>query len=111
MDVEDLKKKVNNIIDDWADGQKVVPSAKQVSEGDVPEPKEERKLPDGKRVVRTKASGDRVYMIDEEKKTRHWITNPAVLKGLGFELGDVAEVEDTEMLKYQLGQAIYRVDS
>src|SRR5688572_24148144 len=105
MDVGPLKEKINNIIDDWADGQG------QTSNPEPGEDKPERKLPEGKRVVRTKASGDRVYMVDEEKKTRHWITNPDVLKNLGFELGDVKEIDDTEMLKYQLGQAIYRVDS
>lgn len=105
MDVESLKKQISNIIDDWADGQR------PTSDPNSDEPKEERKLPEGKRVVRTKSSGDRVYMLDDEKKTRHWITNPEVLKGLGFELTDVTEVDDMEILKYQLGAAVYRVDA
>lgn len=105
MDVEELKKKINNIIDDWADGQK--PSSNPDTEPDV----SDRKLPEGKRVARTKSSGDRVYMLDDEKKTRHWVTNPEVLKGLGFELGDVVEVDDIEILKYQLGAALYRVEN
>jgi len=70
-----------------------------------------RILPDGKRVVRTKSSGDRVYCLDEEKKTRRWVTNPQILDGLGFEATDVTEVEDSELLRYQMGPAIYRLDN
>lgn len=104
MDVSELKQKINNIIDDWADGE--MSTSDPGVEPDTPD----RKLPEGKRAARTKASGDRVYMLDEAKKTRHWVTNPEVLKSLGFELKDVVEVEDVEMLKYQLGSAIYRVE-
>lgn len=100
MNLEELKKKINNIIDDHFDAYE--PKAEDISE--------ERKLPEGKRVVRTKSSGDRVYMLDDEKKTRHWVTNPDALKNLGFELTDVSEVGDAEVLKYQLEAAIYRVD-
>ena len=71
---------------------------------------EKRKLPEGKRVVRTKSSGDRVYLLDEAKKTRRWVTNAKVLEGLGFKFEDVSEVDDTEMLKYQMGPALYRVE-
>lgn len=70
-----------------------------------------RVLPEGKRVVRTKTSGDRVYLIDEVKKTRQWVTNPEVLKSLGFEIGDVVELDDNDILSYQMGPAIYRVDA
>lgn len=70
---------------------------------------EARVLPEGKKVVRTKSSGDRVYYLDEEKKTRQWVTNPEVLVSLGFEITDVVEIEDSELLKYQMGPAIYRV--
>lgn len=70
-----------------------------------------RILPYGKRVVRTKSSGDRVYYLDEVKKTRRWVTNPQILDGLGFEATDVTEVEDSELLRYQMGPAIYRLDN
>jgi hypothetical protein len=88
-------------------------SLDETETGTTPQPEdrpEERKLPEGKKAVRTKSTGDRVYVLDEEKKTRQWVTNPDVLRSLGFELGDVAEVDDTELLKYQMGQALYRVD-
>ena len=67
-----------------------------------------RVLPEGKRAVRTKTSGDRVYFIDEVKKTRAWVTNPDVLDSLGFEMGDVVDVEEDELLKYQMSSALYR---
>lgn len=114
MDTEDLKKRLNDIIDIWAgeNGLNVVGGtlAKLPDESEVTsEPA--RVLPEGKRVVRTKSSGDRVYVLDDDKKTRQWITNPDVLKGIGFEIEDVEEVEDNELLKYQMGPAIHRVDS
>lgn len=74
------------------------------------EEKVERVLPEGQRAVRTKSSGDRVYLLDEVKKTRQWVTNPDVLAGLGFESQDVQEVDDSILLKYNMGPAIYKVD-
>lgn len=68
-----------------------------------------RVLPEGKRAVRTDSSGDRVYLLDENKKTRQWITNPQILDGLGFEQTDVVKVEDNELLKYQMGPALYKL--
>lgn len=70
----------------------------------------EDEAPADKRVVRSSSSGDRVYLLDEIKKTRQWVTNPEVLKGLGFEITDVADIEDVELLKYQMAAAIYKVD-
>lgn len=69
----------------------------------------EKKVIDGRRVVRTKNSGDRVYMLDDNKKTRQWVTNPAVLKGLGFEMGDVGEIDEAEFQKYGMGGSIFKV--
>jgi hypothetical protein len=67
---------------------------------------EERVLPEGKRVVRTKTSGDRVYLIDENAKTRQWLTNPEALASQGFEPSDVAETTDEDLLKYSMGSPI-----
>lgn len=80
----------------------------QPSEGTVVFAPPERKLPEGQRVVRTKTSGDRVYLLDEIKKTRQWITNGEVLTGLGFEMSDVTEVSDIEMMKFNMGPALYK---
>ena len=77
---------------------------------DVTEETPARVLPEGKRAVRTKNTGDRVYCLDDVAKTRRWITSPEILTGLGFEQTDVAEVEETEMMKYQMGPAIYKLD-
>lgn len=54
-----------------------------------------------KRAVRTKSSGDKVYMVDDETMTKRWISSPDVLKGLGFNLEDVTEIEDMELAKYR----------
>lgn len=137
MDVEDLKHRINNVINMWAgeqntnratgiedptrvDGATLTPeefaAKEQAARGDeaaavvMGVSSEERVLPEGKRVVRTKSSGDRVYLIDEVKKTRQWVTSPEILEGLGFESGDVTETDDTDLLGYQMGPALYRID-
>lgn len=66
--------------------------------------------PANARIVRTKSSGDRVYYLDEDKKTRQWVTNPQVVDDLGFRMEDVQEVDDEELLKYQMAAALYKVD-
>lgn len=71
---------------------------------------EPRVLPEGKRAVRTKTSGDKVYLLDEGKKTRQWVATGEVLSSLGFEQSDVVEIPDTELFKYSMGATLYRVE-
>lgn len=68
----------------------------------------ERVLSEGKRVVRTSTSGDRVYELDDVKMTRAWVTNETILNSLGWEQTDVVSIEEDELLKYQMAPAIYR---
>lgn len=82
-----------------------VPPEAQVAEAPA------KVLPEGKRVVRTKTSGDRVYLLDDVKKSRQWVTNPDVLVGTGFDMSDVVEVEDTELIKYSMGPALFKAPS
>lgn len=117
LDIAALRKmahdSLDQAIDQWSAG--VAPTDSPVDAvADTPEaPAEEaspaRELPKDKRVVRTKQSGDRVYLLDEIKKTRQWITNPEVLAKLGFEMGDVKDVADKEFLDYTLGSPVYRI--
>lgn len=83
-------------------------------DGDVdptPEPEEpKRELPKDKRVIRTKSTGDRVYLIDEVAKTKAWVTSPEILTKLGFELSDVQDVEDSTLLGYAMTASVYRVE-
>lgn len=81
-----------------------------ISELATPEatPDVARVLPSGKRVVRTKTSGDRVYLLDDAEKTRHWIANPDVLTNLGFDMSDVIDVEDSELIRYRMATALYK---
>lgn len=87
-------------------------------EGEKVSEEPKREIPKDKRVVRTKTSGDRVYLLDEVKKTRQWIagnssghpTGPELLESFGFSMSDVVEIDDTEMMKYQMGSAIYKLD-
>lgn len=71
---------------------------------------EPKKLPEGKRVVRTNTSGDRVYLLDEVKKTRQWVATGEVLTALGYDQADVQDVSDTDLYKYSMGATIYKVD-
>lgn len=77
------------------------------------EPVEKRELPKDKRAVRTKSSGDRVYLLDEVAKTRSWVnssdptvSSPEILDKLGFNMEDVVEIEDSELLRYQMSPPI-----
>ena len=118
--IEALKLRINNVIDDWsAEVDAIVKEheKKQSTEAepsDIAEPAEvpveEPTKPEGKRVVRASTTGDRVYYIDEDKKTRSWVTNPEVLRKLGFGLEDVAEVTEEELLRYNMAPAIYKID-
>lgn len=106
MDIEELRRQINNVIDEWA-------GAKLSSEA-IPPKKE---TPKDKRVVRTKSSGDRVYLLDEVKKTRQWINSsnpnvpsPELVEKLGFSMEDVQEIEDSELFTYNMGPVIYSLD-
>lgn len=81
-----------------------------VEPGTPPGVEKDRELPKDKRVVRTKSTGDRVYLIDETAKTKAWVTSPEILTKLGFELSDVQDVEDSEMLGYAMTASVYRVE-
>lgn len=103
IDVANLRKIVDEAITKWAAG---------VSPDDSPDSavvdKPERT--DGRRAVRTRSTGDRVYLIDDNAKTKAWITSPEILESLGFEMTDVGDVEDSELVGYQMAPSVYRVD-
>lgn len=119
--------KLHQVIDQWAAEERAAEEkAKEAAvAGEVASPSEPssqpnatqetvaevaaRVLPEGQRVARTKTQGDRVYLLDDNKKTRAWITKPEILESLGFEMGDVVEVDDNEFLKYQMAAAIYKM--
>lgn len=88
-----------------------VPAAPALAGGPVPSAEVPSTGPNEKnqRVVRTKTSGDRVYLVDETNKTRQWITTPQILEALGFTLNNVSEMEEPEFLKYNQGPAIYKL--
>lgn len=52
-------------------------------------------------VVRSKSSGDKVYVLNDKEMTKRWVTSPEVLKGLGFDFSDVTEMSDLDFLKYK----------
>jgi hypothetical protein len=54
--------------------------------------------------VRTKETGDKVYLIKEGK--RHWITTPEALKEIGFTLGEEKTISYTELAKLKEGKSI-----
>lgn len=80
------------------------------NEGAVEFTAPERELPKDKRVIRTKSTGDRVYLIDETAKTKAWVTSPEILGKLGFELSDVQDVDDKDLLGYVMTASVYRVE-
>jgi hypothetical protein len=110
MDTEDLKRQLNDVVDRWAASQARPTPVVGTLDGGVstvsfsppaevaPEPT--RELPKDKRAVRTNSSGDRVFLLDEVKKTRSWVSKPEVLDASGFTMADVVTIEDEELLKY-----------
>lgn len=103
---------LHELIDKWYQEEL---NSGEIATGDRPEspatagpPEDKRELPEGKRAVRTKSQGDKVFYLDDEKKTRQWVTSPEVLASLGFEMGDIVEVDDGELIKYQMASAIYK---
>lgn len=111
IDVTTLRKLVDDAITQWAAGVSpdVASPANEITE--VKDEAPARVLPEGKRVVRTKSSGDRVYLLDDEKKTRQWVTTSENLTALGFIMEDVQTIEDSELLDFKMASAIYRVES
>lgn len=105
VDVEQLRKLIDEAITQWVAG-----GSADVSPS--PTAAVEEKLPrtDGKRAVRTKSTGDRVYLIDDNAKTKAWITSPEIMSKLGFEMNDVQDLEDSMLASYQMSPSIYRVD-
>lgn len=103
IDVANLRKMLDETVTQWAAG---------VSPTDSPDSavvdKPERT--DGKRAVRTKSTGDRVYLIDDNAKTKAWVTSPEILSSLGFEMADVVDVEDSSLLGYQMNPSIFKAD-
>lgn len=107
IDVTNLRKLAHDALDQaitqWSTG--VAPTdSPTASVEDKPE------RTDGKRAVRSKGSGDRVYLLDDNAKTKAWITSPEVLAKLGFEMLDVQDIEDLEFAAYKMSPSIYRVD-
>lgn len=45
------------------------------------------------RVFRTPVTADKVYWINEEHQTYHWVTSPVILDKLGFGFDDVIETD------------------
>lgn len=97
--------------DKWAGSQYQLPETSEVTFTNAEEKVEEKPArTDGKRAVRTKSTGDRVYLVDDNAKTKAWVTSPEILSKLGFELPDVQDVEDSSLLGYQMVPSIYKVD-
>jgi len=102
MDLEDLKYQINNVIDSW------ISKNAEGTETTVIDVKPVRT--DGKRVIRSKGSGDRVLLLDPTAKTKAWVTSPEILTKLGFEMSDVEDIDDKELLDYTTAPSIYRVE-
>lgn len=106
INVANLRKMLDETVTQWAAGVSPTDSP-DTAVVDTPE---KPVRTDGKRAARTKSTGDRVYLIDDNAKTKAWITSPEILAKLGFDMGDVVDLEDSELISYQMSPSIYRVD-
>lgn len=105
VDVTQLRKIIDEAITQWVAGGSADVSPEPTS---AVEDKPERT--DGKRAIRTKSTGDRVYLIDDNAKTKAWVTSPEILTKLGFTMNDVVDLEDSVLVSYQMSPSIYRID-
>ena len=107
------REEAHQLVDRLFDSETTNPTPTE-TEATPEEPKKE--LPKDKRVVRTKTSGDTVYYLDEKDKTRQRIVGstqypgPDLVKGLGFDMSDVGEIDDTTMMTYRMGPPIYKLN-
>lgn len=105
--------KLHQLIDQWAAEERAAEQTDAEQPANVSSMEEATPhvpaVIDGKRVVRTKTSGDRVYMLDEKAKTRQWVTTGDILTALGFSMADVSEIDEAEFMKYGMGPAIYKL--
>lgn len=105
MDVTQLRKLIDEAITVWVSGGSAdVSPAPTEAVIDKPE------LPKDKRVIRTKSTGDRVYLVDETAKTKAWVTSEDILTKLGYSQADVQEVEDSSLVGYAMTASIYKAD-
>lgn len=116
---EDLIKEVTATINQYFDNLEVankMPQAELPTQEAKPladthqneEPREPAKANGPKmvgdtRVVRSKSTGDKVYLLNDKEMTKRWVLSPEVLSGMGFTFSDVTEIPDEELAKY--GQA------
>lgn len=103
MTRDDAHKLVDKIFD-MDDASMPLPGVKTAEEA------EERKAPEGKKLVSTKGQGDRKYELDETAKTRRWLSNPEVLEARGWKMEDSVEITDAELAEYKMGPAIFKVN-
>lgn len=101
VDITTLRKLIDEAITQWVAG---------TSPDDSPDTAIIDKRTDGRRAARTKSTGDRVYLIDDNAKTKAWITSPEVLEKLGFTMNDVVDLEESELVSYEMKPSIFRVD-
>lgn len=105
MDVTNLRKLVDEAITQWAAGTSPdqSPTAEVIDDTKLART-------DGKWVARTPSTGDRVMLIDDNAKTKAWATSEEILNKLGFSQADVKSLKDEDLIGYQTGPSIYRVD-
>lgn len=108
MDVTQLRKLIDEAITQWVAG-----SSADVSPEPTAAVLDKPKRSDGKRAVRTKSTGDRVYLLFKDTdgiNKKAWITTPDIREALGFSDSDVEHLEDSELISYQMAPSIYKVD-
>lgn len=98
------REQAHKLVDQLFDNIQLSPSVEHETE------ELKKELPKDKRVVRTPTSGDRVYLLDEVKKTRQWIASGEVLSGLGYDQSDVQDETDANLYKYSMGATLYKVE-
>ena len=74
-----------------------------VEEAEVPQPEAKKEEKNGY-TARSEETGDKVYVVREEK--RYWIKNPETLGKMGFYLGKEKKIPFSELLQFPEGEPI-----
>ena len=96
---------LNELLDELKKGGlKVAEEAKVVGKPIASKPTPEAVKNRVGEVVRTEASGDRVYFVLDGKK--QWVESPDILRKLGFNFPDVKIIEPLKLSDYEDGDVI-----
>ncbi|MFA5014009.1 MAG: hypothetical protein WC549_00515 [Actinomycetota bacterium] len=82
------------------------PVVEEKAEGTIIEPPVETQAEKKQFTGRSEETGDKVFLVDLDKKRRYWVKNPETLVKLGFNLGSERNLPFNELISYVEGNPV-----